>query len=99
MTLFSAEIVSILLGLLSVGSCACLYGFFREQQLFRRLAFLNKIQLLVVSTLDVGEMLGMVAKKIRRDFGHDYVGIGRVRSYGKDKEMEWLAEAGASSLA
>ena len=112
MTFFSAETVSILLGLLSVGSCACLYGYLREQQrlraeqqLSRRLAFLNKIRGLAVSTFDVEEMLGMVAKEIRRDFGHDYVGIGVVRSHGKDKnkdkdkakQLEWQAEAGTAS--
>ncbi len=104
MTLFSAETVSILLGLLSVGSCACLYGYLREQQrlraeqqLSRRLAFLNKIRGLAVSTFDVEEMLGMVAKEIRRDFGHDYVGIGVASRDPKDQDMEWKAEAGAAS--
>ena len=106
MTLFSAEIISILLCLLFLGSCASLYGYWREQQRHqaeqqrsRRLCFLNRIQCLAVSTFDVEEMLGMVAKEIRRDFGNDYVGIGVASLDPKDKDMdmEWKAEAGVAS--
>jgi len=71
--------------------------FTEEQHNTRRLAFLNHIARIAISTLDADDMLGAVAQEILKAFQYDYIGIGILNL--QSKQIEFRAEAGVCALA
>ena len=70
--------------------------FTEEQHNTRRLAFLNHIARIAISTLNADDMLGAVVQEIQKNFPYDYIGIGILNL--QSKQLEFRAEAGTWGL-
>ncbi len=68
-----------------------------ESRISAQFAFLNGVARLIVSTLDVSEMLSSVARETQQYFQYEYVGIGVVNY--QTKEFEFRAEAGPLAVS